>query len=105
MKLHESANVDINDYGNDLNDVNKFAKYRNIEINIIDSAQFNKITYTANKGSEDKIYLYKTRNHFDVIKSMTAFYNVDYYCNECKRTYTQRDKHKYPKNVFLVLLS
>ena len=96
FKLHEEANVEINDYGNDLNDVNKFANFLNIENNIIDSEQFNEIIYTANKGREDKIYLYKTRSHFDVIKSMTAFYNVAYYCHECKKTYTRRDKHKSP---------
>ena len=96
IKLHEEANVEINDYGNDLNDIEKFTKYLNIEINIIDSEMFNNIIYTANKGSEDKIYLLKTRNHFDVIKSLTAFYNTPYYCHECKKAYTKRDKHKCP---------
>ena len=40
MKLHEEANVEINDYGNDLFDVEKFAKHLGIEINIIDAEQF-----------------------------------------------------------------
>ena len=84
MKLHEEANVEINDYGNDLSDVEKFAKHLGIEINIINAEQFNSIVYTANKGSEDKIYLLKTRNHFDVIKCLTAFYDTPYYCHECK---------------------
>ena len=96
MKLHEEANVEINDYGNDLSDIEKFAKHLGIEINLIDAEQFNSIIYTANKGSEDKIYLLKTRNHFDVIKSLTAFYDTPYYCHECKKTYTKRDKHKCP---------
>ena len=96
MKLHEEANVEINDYGNDLTDVETFAKHLGIEINIIDAEQFNSIIYTANKGSEDKIYLLKTRNHFDVIKSLTAFYDTPYYCHECKKAYTKRDKHKCP---------
>ena len=96
MKLHEEANVEINDYGNDLSDVEKFAKHLGIEINIIDAEQFNSIVYTANKGPEDKIYLLKTRNHFDVIKSFTAFYDSPYYCHECKKAYTKRDKHKCP---------
>ena len=96
MKLHEEANVEINDYGNDLSDIEKFAKHLDIEINIIDAEQFNNIVYTANKGSEDKIYLLKTRNHFDVIKSLTAFYDTPYYCHECKKAYTKRDKHKCP---------
>ena len=94
MKLHKEANVEINEYGNDLSDVEKFAKYIDIEINIIDSEQFNSIIYTANKGTEDKIYLFKTRNHFDVIKSMTGFMDTPYYCHECKKAYTKRDKHK-----------
>ena len=85
LKFHEAANVEINDYGNDLNDVNTFAKHSGLETNIIDSEQFNEIIYTANKGGNDKIYLHKTRNHFDVIKSMTAFYDVPYYCHECKK--------------------
>ena len=96
MKLHEEANVEINDFGNDLSDIEKFAKHLGIEINIIDAEQFNSITYTANKGSEDKIYLLKNRNHFDVIKSLTAFYDTPYYCHECKKAYTKRDKHKCP---------
>ena len=96
MKLHEEAHVEINDYGNDLSDIEKFAKHLGIEINIIDAEQFNSIVHTANKGSEDKVYLLKTRNHFDVIKSLTAFYDTPYYCHECKKAYTKRDKHKCP---------
>ena len=96
MKLHKEANIEINDYGNDLLDVETFAKHLGIEINIIDAEQFNSIIYTANKGSEDKIYLLKTRNHFDVIKFLTAFYDSPYYCHECKKAYTKRDKHKCP---------
>ena len=76
LKLHEESGVEINDYGNDLGDVESFAKHLEIEINIIDSEQFNSIVYTTNKGREDKIYLLKTRKHFDVIKSLTVFYDT-----------------------------
>ena len=88
--------VEIKDYGNNLLDIEKFAKHLGIEINIIDAEQFNSIIYTSNKGSEDKIYLLKTRNHFDVIRSLTAFYDTPYYCHQCKKAYTKRDKHKCP---------
>ena len=96
MKLHEEENIEINDYGNDLSDVEKFANHLRIEINIIDAEQFNSIVYKASKGSEDKIYLLKTRNHFDVIKSLSAFYDTPCYCHECKKAYTKRAKHKCP---------
>ena len=57
LKLHEEAQVEINNYGNDLSDIKTFAKHLGIgiEINITDAEQFNSIVYTANKGSEDKI--------------------------------------------------
>ena len=96
MKLHEETNIEINDYGNDLSEVETFAKHLRIEINIIDAEQFNSIVYTANTGPENKIYLQKTRNHFDVIKSLTAFYDTLYYCHECRKAYIKRDKHKCP---------
>ena len=40
LKLHEEAQVEINDYGNDLSDIETFAKHLGIEINIIDAEQF-----------------------------------------------------------------
>ena len=96
MKLHEEANVEINDYGNNLSDIETFAKHLGIEINIIDAEQFNSIVYTVNKESSDKIYSLKTKNHFDVMESLTAFYDPPYYCRECKKAYTKRDKHTCP---------
>ena len=41
--LHEEAQVEINDYGNDLSDIETFAKHLGIEINIIDAEQFNSV--------------------------------------------------------------
>ena len=96
-ELHNNANVEIYDFGNSLEDVKTFALYLESEINIIDSEQFNEIIYTANNGKIDKLYLYKTRNHFDVIKSMTGLLDVAYYCHSCKKAYTRRDKHKCPQ--------
>ena len=104
LKLHENANVKINEYGNDLNDLNKCANYMNIEINIIDSEQFNEIIYPANKECEAKIYLYKTRNRFDVVKSMTAFYSVLYYCHDCKKKLIKKRYTKMLIKMFILFL-
>ena len=101
MKLHEEANVEINDYGDDLSDIEKFAKHLGIEINIIDAEKFNSIVHTANKGSEDKIYLLKTRNHFDVIKSLTAFYDTPYYCHEVRRHTLKETNTSVHENAYL----
>ena len=72
IKLHEGANVDITDYGNTLEDVHTFAKYLGIQINIVDADYFNDI-HTANPGATEMIYIYKNKNHYDVITSMPAF--------------------------------
>ena len=99
LKLHEEAGVGINDFGSTLEDVNVFAKHLGVQINIVDEGHFNEITHTSEGGSIDGkiIYLYKNKNHFDVITSMPGFLGKDYYCHTCKKSYTHRDKHKCPK--------
>ena len=99
LKLHEEAGVEINEYGNTLEDVNTFAKHLGIQINIVDADYFNEIIYTSEGESIDGkiIYLYKNKNHYDVITSMPGFLGKDYYCHTCKKSYTHRDKHKCPK--------
>ena len=101
MKLHKEANIKINDYGNDLSDIETFAKHLEIEINIIDSEQFNSIIYTANKNSKDIIYILKTSNHFDVIKSLTTFYDSPYYCHQCKKHTPKETSTRVHQSVYL----
>ena len=98
-KLHEKAGVEINDFGNTLEDINTFAKHLGVQINIVDADYFNEIIYTSEGESIDGkiIYLYKNKNHYDVITSMPGFLGKDYYCHTCKKPYTHRDKHKCPK--------
>ena len=96
LKLHEGAGVPISDHGNTLEDVETFAKHLGVQINIIDEDYFNEITFTTKTDSDEIIYLYKNKNHFDVITSMPAFLAKDYYCHTCRKGYTRRDKHKCP---------
>ena len=102
MKLHKEVNVEINDYGNDLSDIEAFANHLGIEINIMDDEQFNRIVYTAKNGSKDEIYLLTKRNDFDVIKSLTAFYDTPYNCHKCKR-HTQKRQAQVPIKVPVLL--
>ena len=96
IKLHEGANVDITDFGNTLEDVDTFAKYLGIQINIVDADYFNNIIHTANPGSTEMIYIYKNKNHYNVITSMPAFLAKKYCYHTCKKGYTRRDKQKCP---------
>ena len=97
-KLHEEAGVEINDYGNTLEDVNTFAKHLGIQINIVSQDYFNEIIHTTDEDAVDGkvIYLHKNKNHYDVITSMTGFLCKEHYCHSCKKPYRHRDKHKCP---------
>ena len=95
-KLQEEAGVPVTDYGNTLENVEKFAQHLGIQINIVDADYFNEIIYTANTDAAEIIYVYKNKNHYDVITSMPAFLGKGFYCHTCKKSYTQRDKHRCP---------
>ena len=98
VKLHEEAGVEINEFGSTLEDIKRFANHLKIQINVVDSDQFNDLIFTSENEHtpQQMIYLYKNKNHFDVITSMTAFLAKDYYCHTCKKSYTKRDCHKCP---------
>ena len=97
-KLHEEAGVEINEFGSTLEDVKKFANHLQIQINIVDAEYFNELILTTEKAdvNSQMIYLYKNKNHFDVITSMTGFLCKSYYCHSCKKSYKKRDCHKCP---------
>ena len=97
-KLHKNAGVEINDHGSTLEDVNTFAKHLGVQINIVDKGYFNEIVHTTEESIVDGnvIYLYKNKNHYDVITTMAGFLGKAYYCDTCKKSYKCRDKHKCP---------
>ena len=91
LKLHEEANVPVNEYGSTLEDVKKFSEYLGVQVNIVDGDQFNNLIFSSEEVG-DMVYLYKNGNHFDVITSMPGFLCKDYYCHSCKKPYdTMRD--------------
>ena len=94
--LHAESGVSVNDWGNDFSDVQKISEHLEVQINILDAEQFNEVVYSSTPDRPKKIYLYKDKDHYDVITSMTAFNNTDYYCHTCKKGYTLRDKHRCP---------
>ena len=97
-KLHKEAGVEINEFGSTLEDVKKFAEHLKIQINIVDAECFNELILTTEKPdvNSQMIYLYKNKNHFDVITSMTGFLCKSYYCHSCKKSYKKRNCHKCP---------
>ena len=84
LKLHEDAGVVITDYGNTLEDVDTFAKHLGVQINIVDADYFNEIIHTANPDADDMIYLYKNKNHYEVITLMPGFLGMCFYCHSVK---------------------
>ena len=101
LKLHEKVQVEISDYGNNLSNIETFATHLGIEINIINAEQFTSIIYTADKGSEDKIYLLKRRNHFDIIKSLTTFYDTPTIAKSVRRNTSNETNTNVHQSVYL----
>ncbi len=79
-----------------LEDIKKIEQKLDTQINTVCAENLNSITH-AGSDKDIKIYLYKNKNHFDVINSMTAFFGRSYYCHDCKTSYHNKDKHKCKK--------
>ena len=88
--------MDITDYGNTLEDIDTFAKHLGIQINIVDADYFNEIIYTTNTDATETIYIYKNKNHYDVITSMPAFLAKKILLSYRQKSYRQRHKHRCP---------
>lgn len=93
-KLYAAAGVEINDCGNTLEDVKKFALHLGIQLNIVDADQFD-IFMAGDLRDGGVVYLLKSKNHYDVITSMSGFLSKAYYWHTCKVFYSRRNTHKY----------
>ena len=67
-------------------DFKKCEKALNVQIIVISCEKQNAIDYKG-RDSDSKIYLYKQKNHFDVIRSMAALLGSSYYCEKCDKRY------------------
>ena len=94
--LHEAANVPLGPCG--LNEVELFQQYLvNYQIIVVSGDNNNSIIYPrqppANPNPEKTIYLYHQANHFDVIRSLPAFLNTNYFCHTCHKAYAVTTDH------------
>ena len=94
--LHEAANVPLGPCG--LNEVELFQQYLvNYQIIVVSGDNNNSIIYPrqppANPNPEKTIYLYYQANHFDVIRSLPAFLNTNYFCHTCHKAYAVTTDH------------
>ncbi len=72
-----------------LEDIKKIEIKLDIQINIVCAENLNAIIYSGS-NKDVKIYLYKNKNHFDVINSMPAFFGSSYNCHDCKTPYNKK---------------
>ena len=94
--LHEAANVPLGPCG--LKEVDLFQQYLvNYQIIVLSGDQDNAIIYPpqppANPNPEKSIYLYYQANHYDVITSLPAFLNRNYFCHLCHKGYDHTTDH------------
>ncbi|XP_028132068.1 uncharacterized protein LOC114327599 [Diabrotica virgifera virgifera] len=82
--------------GFNLEDFKQAEELLNVQIKIICAENFNNIIYQGTEKTT-KIYLYKNKNHFDVINSLTGLYGKHFYCEKCDTSYDGKNKHKCKK--------
>jgi hypothetical protein len=76
------------------------------KITIIDGDNFNNVYYPNIKSKNykpanddlDNVYLYKHKNHIDLIANdrVAGFFCKENWCHKCKKTFKRRDCHKCP---------
>ena len=98
-KLYEDAKVEKS-LGN-LNKIKQFEKYLDCCITVIDADSFNNVVYPDTSSSDYElkdfnIYLYSHNNHYDLIAcdKIAGFFGTNYFCQNCKKTYSDKNKHK-----------
>ena len=97
--MHEKAGVPIGKCG--LEEVKQFQRYLSeYQINVVSKDHQNSIIYSGPE-KEKKIYLFLHDNHYDVIKSMPAFFARKRYYHPCKKGYDHATDHLCPDSCLL----
>jgi hypothetical protein len=87
-KLISICDISLNGLG--LEAIKKIEIKLNIQISVVCAENFNSIIYSGS-DKDIKIYLYKNKNHFDVINSMAGFFGSSYHCHKCKQAHNNKD--------------
>ena len=76
-----------------LNEIKKIELYlKNYQLIVINGDNTNQIDY-AGPYQEQKIILYLKDGHYDLIKSLPAFFNKRFYCFKCLKGYSCFENH------------
>ena len=92
LQLHSQANVPHGKCG--IDEIKKFqALLQDHQIIVVSFEHMNSVIFSGPE-QEEKICLYLHDGHFDLITSMSAFYNSTYFCFKCNKGYAHRESHK-----------
>lgn len=71
-----------------------FENATDTQIIVVDANAANAIVYRGVAARPNKIHLLHHNRHFDVIKSMQAFFVRSYYCENCLKVYNTLSSHR-----------
>ena len=74
-------------------EIEKFEKHLNIQVIIYDKPFSGSVVYLGKVERMDKVFLYYSDNHCDVITSITGFLSRTHYCVTCFKPYSDIKKH------------
>lgn len=81
------------EHGFSLEDVKQVELLLDVQIKIICAENFNTVIY-GGPEKDTKLYLYKTKNHYDAINRLAGLYGRNNYCNKCDTGYDHGHKCK-----------
>ena len=91
QELHKKAGVPLGICG--LEEITKFQNVmEGFQNHVISKDHFNGIIYHG-PDAPHKIYIYHHETHYDVITSMPAFLNKNYFCSKCFKGYDKKERH------------
>lgn len=95
-ELMRKSGVEIGEEGSGIPELQKFQCYmKNYDITVYEfkNNKRHKMFQGGNSDAKLKIYLIHENNHFNVVSSLTALFNCNYYCEKCNVIYFHKTQH------------
>ena len=81
----------------EVSEFHKFEDFLNVQIIIYKAPFVDGCIYAGSREREQKLFLYHSPNHFDVIGKMSGFLSKSFYCTTCRVAYDRIKRHSCAK--------
>ena len=93
--LHKEAGVPFGKCG--IEEIKRFEnthRMQNYKVMVISKENLNAVIYVGPEDREHTIYLSSHDDNYDLVTSLSAFYQKSYFCEKCLKGYESKVEHK-----------